>query len=107
MTMVSTFQQFCVKMFLLKNPLECFFFQLNVLPVSKVKNGGHLLSGDGLHLLVDGLEVHALGLPEPDLCHRTRKVLALRQLDGRILAQDLPTVFVKFSGMWENMLTLW
>ena len=48
------------------------------------------LGGLCLHLLVEGLEVHALGLPELDLRHRTRVLVLIRvQQVGRVLAQDL------------------
>ena len=57
-----------------------------IIPVCVFQNGGHVLGGGGLHLLVEGLEVHALGLPKVDL-HHGPWILALRiQQLGRILA---------------------
>ena len=48
------------------------------------------LGGLCLHLLVERLEVHALGLPELDLRHRPRVLVLIRvQQVGRVLAQDL------------------
>ena len=48
------------------------------------------LGGLRLHLLVQRLQVHALGLPELDLRHRAGVLVLLRgQQVGRVLAKDL------------------
>ena len=76
--------------------------------VRHIQDAGHLPCGVGLHLddkissylylylygkpdlFEQRLEVHALGLPELDLRHRTRVLVLLRvQQVGRVLAQDL------------------
>ena len=58
-------------------------------PVRVLQDGSHVLGGLRLHLLVERLQVHALGVPELDLRHRARVlVLGVQQL-RRVLAQNL------------------
>ena len=58
-------------------------------PVRSIKDGRHLLGRRRLHLLEEGLQVHALRVPEVDLRHRTRIGIRAVQLLSGVLTQNL------------------